>query len=288
MPCFPIRVRDTSQRVFSTDMNESVVSRFFCSEEIFICPICKKPLFLKEKSLVCENNHCFDISKKGYVNLAPSAKKSDNYDKESFIHRRTVLEGGFYDHILSGLKERTPYGITIDAGCGEGFYSKNIPAKKMLAFDISKESVALASKSFKDAVFFAADLANIPLKDGIADCVLNIFSPANYAEFKRVLKKDGVLVKAVPGENHLKEIRELVKDELETEEYSNERLIEHCRKYCDIKDISVFSKTYPLADDKRAAFLAMTPLMFGKREKTDFLSLKEITVSAVLITAHMR
>ena len=43
---------------------------------------------------------------------------------------------------------------------------------------------------------------------------LDIFSPANYGEFRRVLSKDGILIKVVPTENHLKEIRQMVQEQL--------------------------------------------------------------------------
>lgn len=42
---------------------------------MFTCPICKESLQLNGKSLVCENNHCFDYAKQGYVNLLPVQQK---------------------------------------------------------------------------------------------------------------------------------------------------------------------------------------------------------------------
>ncbi len=32
---------------------------------LFICPICKKPLYKEEKRLFCENGHSFDLSAEG-------------------------------------------------------------------------------------------------------------------------------------------------------------------------------------------------------------------------------
>ena len=54
------------------------------------------------------------------------------------------------------------------------------------------------------------------------DILLDIFSPANYGEFRRVLSKDGILIKVIPTENHLKEIRQKVQDQLTNKDYSNQ------------------------------------------------------------------
>lgn len=43
------------------------------------------------------------------------------------------------------------------------------------------------------------DLANIPIKSESMDLLINIFTPSNYSEFTRILKKDGYLIKVVPG-----------------------------------------------------------------------------------------
>ena len=37
--------------------------QFLENDKILICPICKKKLYFKEHSLVCENTHNFNISK---------------------------------------------------------------------------------------------------------------------------------------------------------------------------------------------------------------------------------
>ena len=38
----------------------------------FSCPVCGKILFIEQKNYKCENGHCFDIAKQGYVNLLPA------------------------------------------------------------------------------------------------------------------------------------------------------------------------------------------------------------------------
>ena len=71
------------------------------------CPQCGAPLTLVEnRSLVCERRHCFDLSTKGYVNLAPSHdQNAEKYDAELFQSRSRVFAGGFYAHVAQALQE---------------------------------------------------------------------------------------------------------------------------------------------------------------------------------------
>ena len=63
----------------------------------FCCPVCGKTLICKENSLVCENNHCFDKSKSGYVNLLLSqGKKGHGDDKLMVQARQSFLDKGYY------------------------------------------------------------------------------------------------------------------------------------------------------------------------------------------------
>ena len=58
------------------------------------------------------------------------------------------------------------------------------------------------------AAWFVADLKRLPVRSAAADVVLNVFSPADYAEFRRVLAPDGELLKVVPGPDYLREVRD--------------------------------------------------------------------------------
>ncbi|EOB31899.1 23S_rRNA m1G745 methyltransferase, partial [Streptococcus mitis 13/39] len=192
-------------------------------------------------SLRCNNRHSFDLAKFGYVNLAPQIKQSANYDKENFQNRQEILESGFYQAILevvSDLLSNSKNAKTIlDIGCGEGFYSRKLQEshldKTFYAFDISKDSVQIAAKSEPNwAVnWFVGDLARLPIKDASMDILLDIFSPANYGEFRRVLSKDGILIKVIPTKNHLKEIRQKVQDQLTNKDYSNQDIKNHFQEH---------------------------------------------------------
>ena len=266
----------------------------FASATAFACPICQENLTLVESSLKCGNRHSFDLAKFGYVNLAPQIKQSANYDKENFQNRQQILEAGFYQAILEGISDilaTKPSAKTVlDIGCGEGFYSRKLQEshsdKIFYAFDISKDSVQIAAKSEPNwAVnWFVGDLARLPIKDASMDILLDIFSPANYSEFRRSLSKDGTLIKVVPTENHLKEIRQMVQEQLTKKDYSNQDIKEHFQEHFRIQSSQIASLTKPITAEQRQALLSMTPLLFHvDQSKIDWTQLTEITIEAEIL-----
>ena len=266
----------------------------FASATAFACPICQEKLTLVESSLKCSNRHSFDLAKFGYVNLAPQIKQSANYDKENFQNRQQILETGFYQAILeaiSDLLSNSKNAKTIlDIGCGEGFYSRKLHEshsdKTFYAFDISKDSVQIAAKSETNwAVnWFVGDLARLPIKDASMDILLDIFSPANYGEFRRVLSQNGILIKIIPTENHLKEIRQMVLEQLTKKDYSNQDIKEHFQEHFSIQSSQIASLTKPITAEQRQALLSMTPLLFHvDQSKIDWSQLTEITIEAEIL-----
>ena len=171
----------------------------FSIKDTFRCPKCSAPLSLSGQSLLCENGHCFDIAKKGYVNLALGRGGSIHYDKALFESRGIILKAGLYGHILAAaseaLLETAPKRI-LDAGCGEGYYARALAAAgaEVYAFDLSKDAVALAAEGGTPVKLMVADMTAIPLLSGSMDAILDAFSPAHYGEYERVLKKGGRIV----------------------------------------------------------------------------------------------
>ena len=266
----------------------------FASATAFACPICQENLTLIETSLKCSNRHSFDLAKFGYVNLAPQIKQSANYDKENFQNRQQILEAGFYQAILEGISDilaTKPSAKTVlDIGCGEGFYSRKLQEshsdKIFYAFDISKDSVQIAAKSETNwAVnWFVGDLARLPIKDASMDILLDIFSPANYGEFRRTLSQNGILIKVIPTENHLKEIRQMVQEQLTKKDYSNQDIKEHFQEHFSIQSSQIASLTKPITAEQRQALLSMTPLLFHvDQSKIDWNQLTEITIEAEIL-----
>lgn len=180
----------------------------------FICPVCKSEISLLERTYKCPNNHCFDLSKDGYVNLLMSQQSSlkrHGDDKLMVKARREFLEKGFYNELrqtlCDTLKEALSENSTIvDVGCGEGYYTSEISKVnnfEIFGIDISKDALKYAAKSVKSSSFAVASAFSLPFAESSADCVLSVFAPSAYEEFYRVLKTDGKLIKAIPLEEHL-------------------------------------------------------------------------------------
>ena len=269
----------------------------FETAKLFSCPFCQQALFLSENSLKCKNKHSFDLAKFGYVNLAPQVKQSKDYDKSNFQNRQLILEAGFYQPILKKLLEilssLPQHGNLLDIGCGEGYYARNLqaqlPDKHIYAFDLSKESIQLAAKSDHSLTvnWFVGDLAHIPIQDASMNVILDIFSPANYQEFQRVLRKNGLLIKVIPSSQHLQEIRSIVAEQLTNTNYSNHKIIEHFEEAFTITNSYDVATTFSLRENEKAALLHMTPLLFNiDIEKIDWSPLTDITIAAKILVGQ--
>lgn len=188
---------------------------------IFICPYCKKRLALINDSLQCENNHNFDIMKKGNLFLlnTNNYKLSTIYNMKLFKSRREFIENKFYDSVYKYIAEKiNSYKFNniniLDLGCGEGIHSKYIQEKIscnniIYGLDYSKDAISMATDYIQNGnVYFVADINNIPLINSSIDIVIDFLSPYNTLEINRVLKDEGYFIKIVPGNDYLKELRE--------------------------------------------------------------------------------
>jgi 23S rRNA (guanine745-N1)-methyltransferase len=190
------------------------------SQTELICPTCRLPLGIKDRAFACESGHNFDLAREGYVNLitgkAPSALQGDN--AEMVRARRAFLEQGYYRPLARAVAEAvagTEVRVIADFGCGEGYYLDqlmNTPGLKGVrayGTDISKPAIAAAAKAYPLARWAVADTNRlIPLADGSVDAAINVFAPRNAAEFARVIRPGGRLVVAIPGAEHLANLRE--------------------------------------------------------------------------------
>jgi 23S rRNA (guanine745-N1)-methyltransferase len=206
---------------------------------VYICPVCKSPLTDTGKTMRCENNHSYDISAKGYVNLLKPGKAQRGDDIEMVSARRRFLSGGHYAPLcdeICGVISKIPYETLLDAGCGEGYYTEKIceisNGKAIFGLDISKKAAEKASSLCKTAHVCAASAYDMPYADDSFDVILNVFSPLALDEYKRVLKQNGRLVMAVPEPEHLIELKRAVYDNVFIKEM----------KDTEIKDFTLLSE----------------------------------------------
>ena len=119
--------------------------------------------------------------------------------------------------------------------------------------------------------------------------MLNIYTPANYPEFKRVLKKDGIIIKIIPGLSHLKELRDIVKNELKHEQYDNNDVIKCFKEHCELLEIKELNQTKEISLENLKSFLDMTPLLFDiDKSKFDYNNISEITISATALIGKIK
>lgn len=244
-------------------------------EEKFRCPICHQQLQVKATtSMACDNNHTFDFAKQGYVNLLHRPVKTQ-YNRELFQARNAIImESDLYSVMHQEVSEIITKNITkskapsmiLDAGSGEGSHLQRILETTAtieltgVGLDISKEGIRMAASNYKEAIWFVGDLANIPIENKAINIILNILSPANYQEFKRVLHHEGLMIKIVPGADYLKELRQSIFNNTEKESYENEKTVSLFKEHFQSVEFKNLKYTKKLQPSELENLLQMTPL----------------------------
>lgn len=222
------------------------------------------------------------------MHFAPNAAPS-RYDEALFASRRRILEAGFYGAVIDAIRAAMPEDarVVLDAGCGDGTVTKALARETTVGLDLSKDAIRLAARGGGPILWTVGDLTKLPLADASADVILNLFSPAHYAEFARVLKPDGRLLKLVPQAGYLREIRALMEDRLKRGTYSNDPVVSHLSERFTLLDRRRVTRTYPLSKAQAEDFLRMTPLTFGAAaDELDASKLTEITIDVELLIAR--
>lgn len=248
---------------------------------MLVCPICGESLNKSENALKCQNNHCFDFAKEGYVNLLVGSKSGDKTgdSKESARARHAFLQKGYYSCLKKAIAEKMS-GTVLDICCGDGYYDDY--DGELYGFDISKEMVRLASKANKSGKYFVANLASIPLPDNSVDTAIHLFAPFNDKEFFRILKNGGKLYSVIPGEMHLFEMKQIVYDK----PYKNDEKAPESKLLTLTGREKVSQKVTISGDDLRELF-SMTPYFYRTRDefkaRLDKIDETELTVEFVIL-----
>lgn len=190
--------------------------------QLLRCPIDGNTLTRNDNSWCCEVGHSFDIAREGYVHLLPvqnKRSKNPGDSKEMVAARRRFLSAGHYAPIAQTLAQMLAVHnqgslSCLDAGCGEGYYLRELQNMVMdlsiLGLDISKWAVQAAAKLDKLSTWVVGSNVNLPVISATIDFVFCLFGFPMYTEFARVLKPGGLLVQIDTGEQHLRELREII------------------------------------------------------------------------------
>lgn len=265
------------------------------------CPICKQGLQLTESGVTCTNRHTVDVAKQGYLHLAGTVAKS-RYTKELFTARQTLLqETAFFEPLIEEIgewivKEAKDSPRIVDMGCGEGTHLAGIvnrlPGSQGIGIDLSKEGIQLATNHAAEVVWLVADLAKSPLQEASVDVVLNILSPANHQEFRRILKPGGLVVKVIPNASYLHELRSFFYAGTEKETFENDEA--HSRFTNELEFVGSSSVSYQkeLDDKQWRDLIGMTPLTWNAEDEKveEFLvqEVSSVTVDLSILVGRLK
>lgn len=202
-----------------------------------------------------------------------------------------MIDSGIYDAVEEKISKLIASAKTVlDTGCGEGSHLARIMTDIDngigVGIDIAKEGILAATRHYPQQIWCVGDLAKSPFAQESFDAILNILSPANYEEFKRLLAPDGCLVKVVPQSGYLQELRAQLYADSSKETYSNEQIVARFKDSFSEVIVERVTYTLPLAEELVPALLEMTPMGWHKKEETAIV-LNEITIDVDLLVGKV-
>jgi 23S rRNA (guanine745-N1)-methyltransferase len=180
------------------------------------CPVCRGGLGAESGALRCAAGHSFDLAKQGYANLLTGRGPASADTPAMVATRAELLAAGHLGPVTAAAVGAAHTaagadGLVVDVGAGTGHHLAAVldalPDHHGVALDVSKAAVRFAARAHPRVGAVAADVwRGLPLGEGCADLVLDLFAPRNGAEFHRVLRPDGALIVVTPAPDHLAEL----------------------------------------------------------------------------------
>jgi len=231
------------------------------------CPHCAQPLALTGRTLRCPAGHNFDQARQGYVSLlAGDAHTGTGDTAEMVAARADFLAAGHYAPIADALAAAAEgaRGPVADLGAGTGHYLAHVLTRlggelPGAALDISKFALRRAAKAHPRIGAVVCDAWRpLPLRDGCADVLLNVFAPRNGPEMRRVLRPGGRLLVVSPTSRHLRELVAAL-GLLSVDEDKERRIEEKLSPWFGRTDQTEVEFTLRLSRADAAAVVAMGP-----------------------------
>jgi len=184
------------------------------------CPHCGESLQRQGGQLRCRTGHTFDVARQGYVSLLPGDGKGNGGDTAEMIRARAeFLAAGHFAHLAAALAESaaeaaeamTGDACVVDVGAGTGYYLAAIldalPGLAGLALDASRFALRRAARAHRRIGAAACDVwRGLPVTDGAAAVMLNVFAPRNGPELARIAAPGGRLLVIMPTRLHMTEL----------------------------------------------------------------------------------
>ena len=252
-----------------------------------VCPVCASPLTRAGDDFACGNRHRLNVNRKGCLNVL-STQVDSCYDADLFTARRRVFDAGCYDAVADAIEALLPQQNQrlLDAGCGDGWYLNALLTCHETwcgaGVDISRDAIMQATNLPCTALWVVGDLRRLPFADGSFTAVLDVLTPANYDEFRRILATGGLLIKVYPGSGYLKELRAA----RGMSPYEEGQVDAYLREKATIVGEKRVTVTHAVNDDLWRDFVWMTPLMqdLSTEEKN---AIAEKNAGTVTIDLHV-
>ncbi|VAW90816.1 Ribosomal RNA large subunit methyltransferase A [hydrothermal vent metagenome] len=265
------------------------------------CPIDGDSLVLNEKQLQCCNGHSFDIARQGYVNLLPvqhKRSKEPGDSKEMVVARTLFLNSDIYlpiaKKLLQIVKSKS-IGSTLtilDAGCGEGYYLDYIINSlkatglnpNSIGLDISKHAIIAAARRNKNITWLVASNRQPPVISNSVDIIICVFGFQSFEGFNKILQHGGLIILVDPGPNHLKELRNIIYNDIRESEPTS--LVEAEKLGFNLVDTQQLQfKTGDIDNSTIQSLLLMTPHFFraNKAGRDAAIALQNIDLSVDVV-----
>jgi len=185
--------------------------------ELLTCPHCGGDLRENGASLICSRGHTMNIARQGYVSLLGRDSGTHTADSAEMVAARDrFLSAGHFQPLCDAVVEASagaPEGAVIDLGCGTGHYLAAVlesrPDSVGIGIDNSKFAARRTARKHQRAAAVVADIwDDLPVREGAAGLMLNVFSPRNGEEMDRILAPGGQLIVVTPQAGHLAELIE--------------------------------------------------------------------------------
>jgi 23S rRNA (guanine745-N1)-methyltransferase len=199
--------------------------------EYLRCPVCHAGLEPAPAALRCPHGHSFDLARHGYADLTGGRITHAGDTADMVAARAALLGAGHFRVLTEAVAAAAPggsavaadadrgggaaatVGLVVDVGAGTGHHLAGLLDARSgdvgLAIDVSKPALRRAARAHPRLAAVRADAwRGLPVGDGRACTVLNVFAPRSGPEFHRILRADGVLVVATPAAEHLAELVE--------------------------------------------------------------------------------
>jgi 23S rRNA (guanine745-N1)-methyltransferase len=229
-------------------------------------------------------------------------KKSKNPgdNKEMIVARERFLGQGYYDFLVKYINElisrlniqKNDQSLMLDLGCGSGYYTRNVGVDKnkleKIGIDISRNAISIAAKSDKNSSYLVGSVYRVPLMENTVDLLLNVFSPMYIEEAKRVLKKDGFIIKVIPGPDHMRQVAEMVYDVYRPHHIDFIKEIKE-HKELGLIEQNTISRKISLDPNQLRNLISMTPYLYKfKKEQLDSLKSSEVSLSFTVIVVRRK